>query len=681
MNAATTTGAGHTQASQANGQSKGGAAPVKRIIKKKAANPFAVGRQPGHKILPNGQMLKAGLVKQSIPSLLSSKPQTIPQAELPQLSGFSDPAVKSGSKQYTDFKLVATKKELLDGLRYHIMHLPHGKDKFVDIRDPKQFPLPAHLHRRDPRSGPARLQEEQAVIKDGMNDDERQALKDRTEQRKAERAANLALIAPTQTSKRATGGKPKTKIVYKRDFTEEEKRKKQTNYEEKLPWHLEDFDNKYCLVSSNQGTSARRFVAFAQELVTDSKTSKFRLVPVDKVYEFEPKRQVGEKTLEEVLASRRGRKIENPDWLEDKLLKAKKEAAEYKRDQLKSDIYTGASRNNNFAGRTGEDVDLDYDDGDIFADDEEGDMFNVKDEEEAAAEKRIREDQLTANFFEVKDEEEYDRAEQESEKEEKMRKLYGRELRRNLGKHEHQYQYLDDDSEYSSSSEDEEDLKEKEAEAERKRKEVESLKVDGVKASPGSGANTPSRKDKGGLSDREGGKSRNKLKRTGSPNLSDAGSGTDTSRAKKPKMNHASGVSRPGSPAGMKLKGSVIRGGAGSDTEAGALSDAQAKRLKPVHRASSIPSRTASPAPAPAARSPVGSPPPGTPSVMPSLSEVAAVLAAYPQGVIIKELIKHFKIGGNSKEFIQLIKPIIDMRMQQDGSRRLFLKDKQALVA
>ena len=102
-----------------------------------------------------------------------------PDANSSKHSGFTDPAILNGSKQYTDYKLVATKKDLLDGLRFHIMHLTG--EKLVDVRDPKQFAPPAHLHRRDPRAVPAEVKEDEdrVDLKDGLNEDERQALKDR----------------------------------------------------------------------------------------------------------------------------------------------------------------------------------------------------------------------------------------------------------------------------------------------------------------------------------------------------------------------------------------------------------------------------------------------------------------------------------------------------------------------
>ena len=52
-----------------------------------------------------------------------------------------------------------------------------------------------------------------------------------------------------------------------------------------------------------------------------------------------------------------------------------------------------------FAGRGGEDADFDFDEKEDFADDEEGDLFLEKDDEEKAAERKILEDQKKANVL------------------------------------------------------------------------------------------------------------------------------------------------------------------------------------------------------------------------------------------------------------------------------------------
>ena len=372
----------------------------------------------------------------------------MPNSNSSSYSGFTDPAVLSGASKYTDYRLVATKKDLLDGLRYHIMQLP--SDKFVDIRDPKQFPQPAHLHRRDPKSAPSGLKDEQADFKDGMNADEREQLREKNEARKAERAANLALIAPTQATRKAANHKTKTKAVYRREYTEEDKRRIQTNYEEKLPWHLEDFDNKHCFVGDNQPTLSHRHVAFVYDPSADSRPARFRLVPVEKFYAFKPKRKERkEMTLEEAEAAMKKR-VTMPEWLE----AAERRPIDRKKKEMEArstKLFTGENKSNKFAGRTGEDADWDNDDdGGLFADDEEGDHFAVKDEDEALAEKRVKEDHLKANFFDVKEEKEYDEEEAEEQKEEEQRKMHSREYRKLLEKHEHNFNHASD-SEYSSS--------------------------------------------------------------------------------------------------------------------------------------------------------------------------------------------------------------------------------------
>ncbi|KAK5073045.1 transcription factor IIF subunit tfg1 [Lithohypha guttulata] len=664
--------------------SNGTGPPPRRMVRKKVVNPFATARQPGQMPQLNGQQAQT----RTGPPAPTNRPRPIQGTSDPnstKLSGFSDPAVQAGNRPYTDYKLVVSKKDMLDGLRYHIMQL--NGNKVVDIRDPKQFPPPAHLHRRDPRSAPANVpQEEQVDFKDGMTEAERQTMKDRTEQRKLERAANLAQIAPTQVTRKANGGKTKTKAVFKREYTEEEKRRIQTNYEEKLPWHLEDFENKHCFVGQNQGPSARRYIALAHEPAAGSTAGRFRLIPVEKLYEFQLKKRQIHQTIEDAEAQMK-RKTQTPEWLEQLEYKSQLRKVVLERERQPT-VFTGGSKNNDFAGRTGEDVDLDfddYDDGDLFADDEEGDTSKIKDEDEALADKRIREDQLKANLFEMKEEADYDKEEEDEIKQEQARKEYGRTYRKGLSKYEHNYNVADSDSEYSSSDEEEDPdvKKQREDKEEERRKELEagqSLQPDGTKLlAPASGTNTPSgRREKDSLasSDREGGKLKANRKRPGSPNLSDAGSGTDTStRNKKPKMKHISGerpISRPDSPSGTKLK--IRASGAGSDTDA-AASDSQARRLKLKHKSSNAPSRTASPAPG-AVRTPTASSP--APVRMPSVEDMANVLRQHPEGITVAAFVRlcaNHLPNERRKEIIAIAKPILKIVPQADNTKLLFLKD------
>lgn len=412
-------------------------APVqKKRIKKNTTNPFAVARQPGG--------ARPTPIANGRPTPVSRASPTPTVLKPGQYSGFSDPKVG----KYTDYRLVVTKKDLMDGLRHHILHLADNK-KNVDIRDQSQFPRPAHLHRRDPLADSAGLlKDEQAEIRDGLTVNEREEQSKKNELRKQEREANLAQIAPTQSSRKGIKQTLRTKQVYHKEYTEEEKRRIQTNYEEKLPWHLEDFDGKHCFVGENQGPSAHRHVAFAYER-QDAGNAKFRLVPVEKVYEFRPKRKVVQaQTLEEIEAAMKKKRAIMPEWLE--RLDQKSVLKKKEQQSRVGGMYTGAVNNNKYAGRTGEGADMDFDDDELFADDEEGDIVKLEDEDEDLAKKKIKEDQLKANYFEVKDEREFDEEEEAEQREEQARKENFRKIRRALEKHEHDYNHASD-SEYSDS--------------------------------------------------------------------------------------------------------------------------------------------------------------------------------------------------------------------------------------
>lgn len=373
-----------------------------------------------------------------------------------RVSGFSDPRVAAEGIPYKDYVVVTTKRELLKGLRYHLLQL--AGDKPLDIRNESEFAKPARLHRRDPRAPPPGQQQQQhqqpkdeeppPEPKDGLNAAEREELTRRKELRQKEREANLAQIAPSQgAGKRTNAFKKKTQQVFRPDFTAEEKRRIQTNYEEKLPWHLEDFDNKHCLIGHHQIGSMTSNAAFVYEPAGDTSGGRFRLVPIEKVYQFKPKRELAQQmSIEEVEAAMKKRGSD-PEWLirqrEARIAEASRELAAKQSKGLFSGAQTQA-----IAGRTGEEADLDFEDD--FADDEEGDLFVDKDEDEKLAEKRIKEDQLQANFLDFKDLKEYDEAEEREKREAEARKKNFRELRKALERRERNFNH-GSDSEYESS--------------------------------------------------------------------------------------------------------------------------------------------------------------------------------------------------------------------------------------
>ncbi|KIX04184.1 uncharacterized protein Z518_07738 [Rhinocladiella mackenziei CBS 650.93] len=687
-----------------------GTAPLVKRKKPRSDPFFKATRKPlppgrpqvnGHPTPPvNGHPpLKPPVLRTSTPNPpRAASPSKPPIPEHERVSGFSDPRLTAEGIPYKDYKLVTTKKDILNGLRYHILQL--ASDKAIDIRNESEFTKPARLHRRDPRAPPPGQQqkeEEQQEPKDGLNAAEREELNKRKEARQKEREANLAQIAPSQNAgKKMNAFKKKTQQVFRPDFSAEERRRIQTNYEEKLPWHLEDFDNKHCLIGHHQIGSMGSHAAFIFEPAVDTSTGKFRLIPIEKVYQFKPKREIApQMSIEEVEAAMKKRGTD-PEWLirqrEARIAEASREIAA----RQSKGLFSGA-QTSTIAGRTGEEADLDYEDD--FADDEEGDLFADKDEDEKFAEKRIKEDQLQANFLDFKDLKEYDEAEAREKREAEARKKNFRDLRKALERRERNYNH-GSDSEYESSTDSEEERErlERERLANIKREEETEGKKSAVSSS---GTNTPSgRKGKRGgtPSDREGGvkksSSARSLKRPGSPNLSEA-SGTDAStRKKKLKSKHISssqptpGHSRAMSPANVPSGSSAPQtldpsavlkprkrgaaGSAGSDTDpmvsdrdGGAMSDgSRARRLKLKMSASPPATGTGTPQPSSRAGSPAPrsapSPGAGSPQVFPTHQDIKNAIP--PQGITIKDLMK---VVAHPKErradFVALVKEVARM--------------------
>lgn len=194
------------------------------------------------------------------------------------------------------------------------------------------------------------------------------------------------------------------------------------------------------------------------------------------------------------------------------------------------------------------------------------------------------------------------------------------------------------------------------SEDEEERERLEQEKQNGLKgpdaadskklAAPLSGATTPSgRKEKtsGMLSDAE--VSRKKLKRPGSPNLSDA-SGTDTSSRKKTKKLH---ISAPNDPTRLKVRNPSFAGaGSGSDTD----TSRTRIKLKTSPVSSQLPSRAGSPLP----RETSATPKPAD-NTMPTLDDLKDAVRNYPApGPTIKELLTLIPYAKDKKnEFMKIL--------------------------
>ncbi len=350
----------------------------------------------------------------------------------------------------------------MEGLRYHVGRFSSKKP--VDPSDESVFTRPVRLHRRDPRAPPAGAggaKDENTEAggldsKDGLVDD-----KDRERQeilraeRDAQREADLAQVAPSANTggqKKANAFKKKTQQVYRNDQTEEQKAASNLRYEEALPWHLEDFDNKNTWVGSYEAALSDTYVM----MVLD-KDMTFRLTPIEKWYKFTSKNHFKPLTTEEA-ESRMGKKVKEPRWFMESQKANEERQYEQRQKKATSKLYLGKWESPSAGGVTApaakteqaEADDLDFEE-DRFADDEENQLFEGEDDEAKQAEDRIKRDQLQANIFDLKDEKEYEKAESREKKEKEAEKLLGKQVKKALMKREKNYIYDTDsaDNPYS----------------------------------------------------------------------------------------------------------------------------------------------------------------------------------------------------------------------------------------
>jgi transcription initiation factor TFIIF subunit alpha len=353
------------------------------------------------------------------------------------VNGFGGPPLEP----YVDYPLVTTKRAWRESLKHHVAKF--ASKKAIDPRDEYQFTRPVRLQRRDPR---AKGHEPDNVKTEGVNkaaaqeggigvdDVDREDLEARKAAREREREENLAQIAPSVATaqKRPNAPKQKTQHVAKADMTPEETARARIKYEEALPWHLEDFDNKNTWAGNYEAALSEIYAMFVLE-----DTGNMRMVPVDKWYKFSARNQFKALTIEEA-EKMMAKKIKDPRWFMEKQqqLAEEKELEKYAKHRK---VYRGKQSTPAVGGGL-EGEELDYEE-DRFADDEEHDGLFDEDEEAKAAEKRIKQDQLKANIFNLKEEKDYDEEELKEKKEREARKILGKQVRKALQRREKNYDY------------------------------------------------------------------------------------------------------------------------------------------------------------------------------------------------------------------------------------------------
>ncbi|KAI9641028.1 transcription factor IIF subunit tfg1 [Ciborinia camelliae] len=611
--------------------------------------------------------------------------------------------------EFTDYPLFTTRRALRDGIRYHAMRFAGKKE--VDPTNQADFTPPISLHRRDPRQPPAgkALKDEDTVMEDLVDSKERERQEILKAEKEAQKLADRAQIAPTGNNgtgaaqrKSLSFRNEKTTQVHRLDKTAEQKKESDLRYEEALPWHLEDADNKNTWVGNYESALSEVNVMFFTE------GSAFKMLPVEKWYKFTSKNKFNTLTIDEAEALL-NKKTKESRWAMKTHEQNEARRAHEENIRGMNKLYTVKTESSSFKGSSRNetrDIDeLDFDEDDLFQDDDE--LATVEpdmDEDTRFAQEKIRQDQRSANLFGEADEETVEKDFIKEEQEEEAKRLLGKGVRKALTKREKNYIYDSDSSNpyLSSESEDDTSDEEKQKEIDKKKDEEAKAKLKAEAKTPGTsskGNNTPSGRPK----HTDPMKKSKSLKRAGSPNLSES-SGDESSR-KKHKKKHvgssqATGTStpipgsRPMSPTPSsqpllgqtQTKSSIVKmsvnpsdlsrisstppnpQGATSDGEAtgGEMSDgAVAKKKKITLRIGGSP--TASRPGSPANGSRAGSPAQAAEPIAPSGSGPITpkeIIAALPlSGISISQLLVHFRgrVGDSEgqttkTEFMAMIK-------------------------
>ncbi|KAF2445065.1 Rap30/74 interaction domain-containing protein [Karstenula rhodostoma CBS 690.94] len=564
--------------------------------------------------------------------------------------------IEAGAAAYP---LVVTRKDLKE-LRHHVMRL-HAKDH-VNVQNPKQFTPPVRLHRRDPRAPPGGKEVEEEKEEDLEEAKERERQEEEREARRVKREGIQAQIAPTGATKNKPFGK-KTEQKYRPDDTPEAKKRQLLRYEETLPWHLEDDDNKQTWVGLYEAQLSNRHVTLTVENAP-GQHPVIQLAPLERWYKFNPKTKAKSTEDTELVKAKKDSYFEARERKKIKEEMDQQDASRAR--QLRTRVGGGADDEGRIKQLDDEDMprlkreadadDIDFNVEEDFADDEEGlnGLFDGDDDTVKEAQEKLKRDQLQAAAFDLRDERQI-WAEEEREKKEQEEKALEQEIRKSLVKREKNYDYAGSDSEYSETDSETERQRAKEEE-EKKAAEQNGKAPEGDKTASGAstkGSSTPA--------PRSADINKKKRPAPGSPNLSEA-SGNESAR-KKHKKKHERNAD------GTRKVGPLRTGAAsGSDSE---MTDAgKSKKHKLKVRLGGTPgaSPAASRAGSPAAQlngSRAGSPaaPGGVPATpqtrLPSASEIYNALP--PDGMPIQTLINKFRERvdkSNMNVFIKLVRAV-----------------------
>lgn len=376
------------------------------------------------------------------PSSHSSRPAARPDFTIKR------PSPEPGPPDHSYPVYLASPDEL-ESLRYHLVRL-QGKES-LDVTDQSTFVRPIKLLRRDVYAKPNAQGEGDG---DQQVDPNAEAEKERQETLKAERQRQkdevAKQIAPSETKKKPVAGKRKTESRLGIETAADEK-KRLLRYEETLPWILEDFDAQRTWVGSYEASLSDCHV-----LLIRDESGGFKLIPVEKTYRFKEKDRIRAKIDPEKEEEKAKEQNKDPKWLRDREKKKELQQARIFAEKASRGMKTGASRHDEpdesgFGGGSREDMDFDQDE--LFADDEENPLFEGDVDDQKEAKDRIVSDQRKANYFDLNDETAVLEQDEQQKKEALEHKKEEKGARKALIKREGNYAYEDSDDENPYESE------------------------------------------------------------------------------------------------------------------------------------------------------------------------------------------------------------------------------------
>lgn len=375
----------------------------------------------------------------------SAGPQGAPPGVPPasDLTKRQPPAEMAGSG-FQEFALKMCTDEDLASSRYHVL-------KFFSRApvDPAgQFTPPIRLHRKDPRQ----LQVVAGMEEEEDEEDVKMDAEGAPSQGGAEGAPQFE-----RAKKRPFGSKRKTRQIH---GGEKNDAARKLRYEEHYPWVMEDFDNKNTWISSYEAAQSNHFAVLAY----DASSNGFKVIPLEKYYKMTPSARYATLSLEDAEERMESAHNLRDRWLMSNLQPRVSAAGQLVNpDQLEGGPhgaggYGGGPRLRTVVGgeerkpKYNMDEEMDYDDQEMFDDDEGAPLLDGPEEDLKEAEQRIKQEHMKANeFLDVGRDNDIDNLFEDDESREDKQGRRVRKALRSLEKNQY-YDTDDEENPYASES-------------------------------------------------------------------------------------------------------------------------------------------------------------------------------------------------------------------------------------